>query len=386
MKKSPLFNLKLYFLVFSEILKRISFNRFCDKSERQVFRASKIAANTLDFPNIPENVCTVMASEKKYLLPAALGALLAAALFYWVAPKFFVNGQNASVIPTQSAQPTPKVVEHTRPRIVTEATPSEPILPPAMKMAATQNARLKYNLEWVFGNKRQRGWYIYVPLIQHTIGTERAPEMPEFAFALSRWQEQMGFAPTGMLDSETLYSMVKWWQARRLNSSVYASPESLLTVPATDFYDPEREADLRRVERETYRAYKQMVAAAIVDKSLNLTSSGAGGLAAEEKFLKIISSFRSREYQDKLRRQSPGSGRAGLAVNSPHFTGRALDIYVGGEPVETKDYNRAFQTQTPVYKWLVKNAVRFGFYPYYYEPWHWEYVPQNLKSADLQTQ
>jgi zinc D-Ala-D-Ala carboxypeptidase len=47
---------------------------------------------------------------------------------------------------------------------------------------------------------------------------------------------------------------------------------------------------------------------------------------------------------------------------------------VGGEPVKTEDANRLIQVQTPAYKWLVKNAHRFGFYPYFYEPWHWEFV------------
>ena len=84
--------------------------------------------------------------------------------------------------------------------------------------------------------------------------------------------------------------------------------------------------------------------------------------------------MRTPEYQAQLRAQSPNSGRAGLAVNSPHFTGRALDLYVGGEPVSTKDENRAIQTQTRAYRWLVKNAGHFGFRPYFYEPWHWEYV------------
>lgn len=132
------------------------------------------------------------------------------------------------------------------------------------------------------------------------------------------------------------------------------------------------------MERETYKAYKRMVAAAVADRSLRLNASG-GHLAASEKFLKIVSAFRSREYQDQLRKQSPQSGRAGLAVNSPHFTGRALDLYVGGEPVSTKDKNRALQTQTLVYRWLVQNAARFGFQPYFYEPWHWEYVEKKLE-------
>src|SRR2546425_249063 len=115
-------------------------------------------------------------------------------------------------------------------------------------------------------------------------------------------------------------------------------------------------------------------AAAIADRSLNLAHTPEGGLAPTEKYFKIVSAFRSREYQDQLRRQSPNAGSAGLAVNSPHFTGRALDFYVGGDPVDTKDSNRAIQVKTPVYQWLVRNAERFGFRPYFYEPWHWEYV------------
>ena len=121
--------------------------------------------------------------------------------------------------------------------------------------------------------------------------------------------------------------------------------------------------ELRQVERNTYTAYKRMVETAMRDLAI----------APGEKYLKIVSAFRSREYQSQLRRQSPQSGRAGLAVNSPHFSGRALDLYVGGEPVSTRDDNRALQTKTPVYRWLVKNAARFGFQPYFYEPWHWEY-------------
>ncbi|MCA1564182.1 MAG: hypothetical protein LC803_00720 [Acidobacteria bacterium] len=34
---------------------------------------------------------------------------------------------------------------------------------------------------------------------------------------------------------------------------------------------------------------------------------------------------------------------------------------------------RALQTETRAYRWLVRNAERFGFCPYFYEPWHWEY-------------
>jgi hypothetical protein len=240
--------------------------------------------------------------------------------------------------------------------------------------AAARNTLLKYELSWAFGGKQQRGWYLYTPLISRMLETEGEAAGDNFAAALSRWQKTAGLQPSGVLDGETLYRMVGTWQGARLKHKAHARPEELLLAPSSDFYDPSRPEALRHVERETYAAYRRMLAAAAADPSLGLKLTGAGELAPEERFLKIISAHRSPEYQARLRAQSPHSGRAGLAVNSPHFTGRALDIYVGGEPVETKDANRALQVQTPAYRWLVRNAERFGFRPYYYEPWHWEYV------------
>jgi zinc D-Ala-D-Ala carboxypeptidase len=239
--------------------------------------------------------------------------------------------------------------------------------------AATRNAQLRNDLKWLFGGKSQRGWYLYVPLLNRLLDTRADPDSDAFADALGRWQKRSGLAGNGVLDDATLYKIIATWQGQRLKDRTPAQPQQLLTAPRTDFYDPDRVDELRQVERETYAAYKRLVAAAIADKSLGLRHD-KNELAAGEKFLKIISSFRSREYQDKLRRESPNAGSAGLAVNSPHFTGRALDIYVGGEPVETNDPNRTIQVETPVYKWLVRNASKFGFQPYFYEPWHWEYV------------
>lgn len=240
-------------------------------------------------------------------------------------------------------------------------------------VAATRNASLRNELNWVFGRKAQRGWYLYVPLLNRMLDTEHEAHSDNFAKALEGWQKKKGLSATGILDNTTLYAIIADWQGRRLKDKTPATPDKLLTAPRSDFYDPTRADELRQVERETYAAYKRMVAAAIADPSLKLSVAN-GELAPTEQYLKIVSSFRSREYQDMLRRQSPNAGSAGLAVNSPHFTGRALDIYVGGEPVDTNDRNRAIQVQTPVYQWLVRNAERFGFRPYYYEPWHWEYV------------
>ena len=247
--------------------------------------------------------------------------------------------------------------------------------------AASRNSALKFELDWAFGGKQQRGWYIYEPLISRLIETDRDSATGGFASALARWQKATALPSSGVLDDQTLYQMVSAWQGARLKDKTYARPDQLMVAPTSDFYDTSRPDELRQVEHETYAAYKRMIAAAVADPSLNLRHTAAGELAPEEKFLKIVSAFRPREYQEQLRRQSPNSGRAGLAVNSPHFTGRALDLYVGGEPVETKDANRAVQVQTSVYRWLVRNADRFGFRPYYYEPWHWEYVGASATAA-----
>jgi LAS superfamily LD-carboxypeptidase LdcB len=235
-------------------------------------------------------------------------------------------------------------------------------------LAAEQNARLKNDLDWAFGGRPQRGWSLYASLIRRLLQTESATETNDFAQALSRWQKQAGLAPSGILDHDTWMKMVSVFQSRRDKNRPAAQPEQLRLVPASDFYDPERPEELRYVDRQAYAAYQRMLAAAAVDLAL--------GASPSEKWLKIISAFRSPAYQAELRRRNPNSGRAGLALHSPHFTGRALDLYVGGEPVSTKDQNRAIQVSTQAYQWLVKNAERFGFHPYFYEPWHWEYRPQ----------
>ena len=249
----------------------------------------------------------------------------------------------------------------------------------AFSRAATENARLRSSLQWTFGGKTQTGWTIYVPLISHAIGTESGADTSEFALALSNWQSKAGLPETGILDTATLETFTRYWQSRRLGRFGLTSTDSLLAAPITEFFDPTRSPDLLQLERETYAAYKRMIAAAAKDLKHELKVTPAGELDANEKFLRIVSAYRSPEYQESLRRKEPNAGRAALAKNSPHSTGHALDIYVGGEPVKTLDSNRLIQVQTPAYKWLVKNAHRFGFYPYFYEPWHWEFVPGSGK-------
>lgn len=242
--------------------------------------------------------------------------------------------------------------------------------------AALENNRLENELAWTFGSRTQRGWHLYLPLICRTTGADlrrfRAADT-DFPARLMLWQRSNGLSESGVLDLATWQEMIAKWQADRLKNRATPPLDQMLQAPINDFWDASRPPDQRFVERETYAAYKRMVRAAAADPTLNLQVDRDGNLT--ESRLKIVSAYRSPERQAELRRLSPNSGSAGLAVNnSPHFSGRALDLYIAGEPVTTRDDNRQLQTSTLVYQWLVGNAYRFGFRPYFYEPWHWEYV------------
>ena len=247
---------------------------------------------------------------------------------------------------------------------VTEPSNASATKTTAFTAAAASNATLRNELTWTFGGKQQRGWYLYDLLINKTLDSQNDTISNDFASTLATWQKKRGLSSDGVLNEDSLMAFVSQWQGNRLKDRTPATADQLLTAPSSDFYDPERTPELRQVERNTYEAYKRMMTAAAAELKLD----------PSDQYLKIVSAFRSREYQDELRRKSPNAGSAGLAVNSPHFTGRALDLYVGGSPVDTQDSNRAIQVNTPAYRWLVRNAERFGFRPYFYEPWHWEYV------------
>ncbi len=244
--------------------------------------------------------------------------------------------------------------------------------------AERTNAQLAKNLRWNFSRKPQKGWKIYKYLIAETCKTNAEFDSKLFADAVAVWQANNGIYANGVVDAKTLYRFIKYWQSRRLKPIKLASKEILQTATIRDFWDPKRPFELRKLERETYKAYKRMVEAAKRDGAK--FTGVEGNPATDESFLKIISAYRSPAYQASLRRRTPGASRGQLAFRSPHFSGRALDIFVGGDPVTTNDYNRAIQVETWSYKWLVKNAESYGFYPYFYEPWHWEYVGNKTTS------
>ena len=155
--------------------------------------------------------------------------------------------------------------------------------------AASQNYVLRNDLTWSFGKKGQRGWYLYDLLIGQTLNISPDASTGDFASAIAGWQKQKGLSANGVLDETSWMALVMHWQANRLKDKTPATPDQLLIAPTSDFYDPARLDELRQVERNTYAAYKAMLAAAIADPTLKLAHTSATELATAEKFFKIIS-------------------------------------------------------------------------------------------------
>lgn len=236
----------------------------------------------------------------------------------------------------------------------------------AYEDAARQNARLARDIKWTFGGRTQNGWALHGALVATMVGTEADYHSPEFAAAVAEWQKKNDVSPAdGVVTRDCWLKMMKELQAARTFDSTPCPTDELVQIEAARWWDTSRPAELRHLRRDAYEAYERMVAAARAE-----LGSEADG------YFQIVSGHRSPEYQAALRARAGNPSTASLAKRSPHFTGRAIDIFVGGSPVSTADANRAIQVETPAFKWLAKNAHKFGFRPYFYEPWHWEYDPR----------
>ncbi|MGZ9114651.1 MAG: D-alanyl-D-alanine carboxypeptidase family protein, partial [Brevundimonas sp.] len=125
----------------------------------------------------------------------------------------------------------------------------------------------------------------------------------------------------------------------------------------------------RLLRRDVLDAYRRLVTAARAE---------VPEVATNPELLQIFSGFRDPEADAARCAASGNCDGLRRAVCSPHRTGTAVDLYVGqleGLGVDnTSAASRLHMTRTPTYRWLVKNAGRFGFTPYVYEPWHWEWI------------
>lgn len=245
----------------------------------------------------------------------------------------------------------------------------EPCSAPAFHKAAAKNAISLTHYKGPVYSVIETGWQTYVPQIQNSLDTACAPDSEGFAQEIASFQKNAGVQATGIVDRATLVAFRRRWQsARTLYNLAARSP-----CPFTGRNDLVRiapEYDLGandpRLAAEAYTAWKRMRDAAVAD----------GIIADTSDVLKIVAAYRSPERAAELKRRNPNSAAQGLC--SVHISGFAVDLNVGHapgfDPISSKPANRLWQSQQPVYRWLVANAGRFGFVNYVYEPWHWEYA------------
>lgn len=245
--------------------------------------------------------------------------------------------------------------------------------------AAVQNANTLHSLSWSPFGPPEQGWETYVPLIAREIGTACSPRSPGFASALAHWQRTHGLGVGGEFDAGTFSLMNSIWQRERLFAAhgagcpAPADESSLVAGRPAEGYN----GKFVQLAPGAFEAYRRMV------RDARAQDPAIGG---DVRYLTIVSAYRS-----------PGSDAARCATEnncegvrrarcSVHSTGRAVDFYVGGapgyDPTSTADPNRVFMSKSPAYRWLVANAHKYGFIPYPFEPWHWEWVgPQEGGKA-----
>jgi D-alanyl-D-alanine carboxypeptidase len=243
---------------------------------------------------------------------------------------------------------------------------------PRFANAAGQNADSLDTLAWAPFRRPEVGWRTYGPMIASEIGSDCPYDSEAFADRLAGWQAAHGRPAGGVLDAASFDVMRIIWHRRRpfvqlSRSSCPAAPgpESLATIPATMTYGSKP----MLLRADALAALQRMTADA---------RAADPAIARDRQMLKVFSAFRA-PADDDLRCLTDGNcDNIGRTTCSAHRTGLAVDIVVGAMPGgrvdSTDNANRLAQSQTPAYRWLVRNARRYGFVPYVYEPWHWEWA------------
>ncbi|WP_292053504.1 D-alanyl-D-alanine carboxypeptidase family protein [Brevundimonas sp. UBA5866] len=240
--------------------------------------------------------------------------------------------------------------------------------------AAQANGINLYAMQWAPFGPAEMGWETYAPLIQKELGTGCDPSSPAFAEKLSVFQTLHNVPATGQLDVATFTVFRGLWQERRPFILARIRGECPNPPPISELAyltagEEHAERMTRMARRDVLEAYRAMVAAARAE---------VPEIAQQPELLQIFSSFREPEADAARCARDGNCDGVRRASCSAHRTGTALDIYVGhllGYGVDsTHTHNRRYMSQTPTYRWLVRNAERFGFVPYAFEPWHWEWV------------
>ncbi len=242
--------------------------------------------------------------------------------------------------------------------------------------AALENRRGLSDLVIEAFHRRDLGWEIYAPLIAREIGAGAGPDTPAFARTLAAWQSVHGLGAGGVVDAATFGAMNMAWLGRRPFVAASrrlcpASPAvaSLSPVPAAASYG----GKAMLLRPAALAAYGRMLAAA---------RSELAELRRDPRLLTVFSAYRAPD-EDAARCLRDGDCQGVTrATCSAHATGLAIDVFLGAAPGfgpdSSADANRLYLSRGGAYRWLVQNAGRFGFTPYAFEPWHWEWTGEQI--------
>ena len=238
---------------------------------------------------------------------------------------------------------------------------------------ARANAQSLTAASWSVAGPAETGWITYEPLVAREVGTSCGVDQAGFARAVARWQGAHGLAATGLMSADTLRAMYLIWLRRR--PFIAATRDGFCPPPPPDdqlvLLRPEESYGGKaiRLHARALDAYRRLVATARADLP---------PLRSEPRVFQVFSGYRGPEEELARCAGSGGCNTVAKAHCSAHRTGMAVDLLLdaspGSPPDATSDDNRARQVQSPAYRWLVANADRFGFVPYPYEPWHWEFT------------
>ena len=237
--------------------------------------------------------------------------------------------------------------------------------------AAQANADSLVGLAWAPFGRAETGWEIYVPLVQHELGTACSANSEGFAAALGAWQLASNQGSDGVFNEPLFLAMKSTVQTRRAFvrfTSFGACPETpdLITAARLNEGYGEKQVWLRPRALDAYRRMAATARAEVPE------------IAGDPEMLTIFSGYRS-PAADAARCEADGNCDGIVRARcSAHRTGLAADIVVGHAPGfsvdSSADLNRLAMTRTATYRWLLGNAGRFGFVNYPFEPWHWEWT------------
>jgi LAS superfamily LD-carboxypeptidase LdcB len=241
---------------------------------------------------------------------------------------------------------------------------------PAWQAAADRNAASLETLAWTPFGPAETGWATYAPLLAHEIASGCPPASAGFARAYAAWQRQEKRPVDGVFKAEDFEALRAALMLRRpfvrqtAAGACPAPPDDSALAAARP--DEAYGGKAVRLRAGALAAYRRMVAAA--------RNQGVG---RQPPSLALVSGYRG-PAEEAQRCAGGACNTLTRAHCSAHRTGLALDLYLepasGQDPTSTAETNRRHMAGSPEYRWLVANAATFGFLPYPYEPWHWEWT------------